>query len=91
LLLTREALQVASDYLAYRQWEDGRSPSDVLAELDLPCAKDMAESQAVRALAEHWLTDVAPMSRQIDAERRVRLARRNSRVPLRLRILAGRA
>src|SRR5690606_17838050 len=75
-VLTREALQIAREYVFYRLAEGWRLV-EILMELDLPCPRDAGDEEAgIRAVAEFWLTTLGPASRAADAKRRVVLAQR---------------
>ena len=94
VVLTRESLEVAEEYLFYRL-SDGWTLNEILAEVEVPVPRwpgMLDRAFVIRAVAEHWLTNVAPASRAVDAERRVRSARRDAErrryIPLRPRRLS---
>lgn len=93
ILLTREALEVSEEYVFYRL-ADNWELAQILAEFEIDPPRwpgILDRSFVIRAVAEHWLTEVAPASRAVDAERRVRNARRDAErrryIPLRPRRL----
>ena len=94
IVLTRESLEISEEYLFYRL-ADGWDLNEVLAEFEIPVPRwpgMLDRAFVIRAVAEHWLTTVAPASRAVDAERRVRNARRDAErrryIPLRPRRLS---
>jgi len=94
-VLTRESLAIAEEYVFYRL-ADGWELADILSEFGLAAPRWpslLDRSFVIRGVAEHWLTEVAPASRAVDAEQRVRNARRDAErrryIPLRPRRLAS--
>ena len=93
ILLTRESLEVAEEYVFYRlanSWDLSQILADF--EIEPPRWPGMLDRAfVIRAIAEHWLEEVAPASRAVDAERRLRSARRDAErrryIPLRPRRL----
>jgi hypothetical protein len=73
VVLTREALEIATEHVEYRRRE-GWTPGQIVR--DLGIADDPTWPQCLRLVAEHWQDVVAPASRAVDAERRMRMVRR---------------